>query len=119
VDNPIKACQEIIRVGKRGFIETPMMGKDILFARVDYKHKWHVVAMRQNLCFFEYSVRQLEGIKSSVWQDIIFGKWYHPLQEAYYLNQDLFNVMFNWSDKFSLFVFRLDGTIEALNTKFG
>ncbi len=115
VDNPLLACAEIMRVGKRGYIETPTMGKDILFAWAKNMHKWHVIAIGQNLCFFEYSQRQLEGIRSSAWRDIIFSKWYHPLQEAFYRNQDLFNVMFTWVDSFAVFVFRLDGTVEGLN----
>ena len=31
VKNPLAACREIMRVGKRGYIETPTLGKDTLF----------------------------------------------------------------------------------------
>ena len=117
VDNPLKACAEIMRIGRQGYIETPTMGKDALFAWAENMHKWHVVAIGQNLCFFEYSPRQLKGIGSSAWRDIIFSKWYHPLQEAFYQNQDLFNVMLTWFDSFAVFVFHLDGTVEALNAE--
>jgi hypothetical protein len=111
--NPIKACAEIMRVGKRGYIETPTMGKDALFMSARDIHKWHVVAIGRNLCFFEYSQRQASGIRSTAWQDLIFSKWYHPLQKAFYNNQDFFNVMFTWSDSFDVFVFRLDSTVEG------
>jgi SAM-dependent methyltransferase len=117
VEDPIKACREIIRVGKRGYIETPTFGKDVLFAWAKNMHKWHVVAIGRNLCFFEYSQRQEEGIRSSAWYDIIFRRCYHPLQEAFYKNQDIFNVMFNWSGQFAVFVFRLDGSVETLNAE--
>jgi SAM-dependent methyltransferase len=115
VDTPIRACKEIMRVGKRGYIETPTFGKDALFAWAKNMHKWHVVSISNILCFFEYSPRQLEGIRSSAWRDIIFNKWYHPLQEAFYNNQDMFNTMLLWENKFSVFVFRLDGSVETLN----
>ena len=115
VDDPIKACAEIMRVGKRGFIETPTLGKDALFAWAKGMHKWHVVAIGQNLCFFEYSQRQLEGIRSTGWRDLIFSRWYHPLQEAFYENQDIFNVMFTWCEQFNVFVFRLTGSVEVLD----
>lgn len=114
-DDPVKACAEIMRVGKRGYIETPTIGKDALFAWAENMHKWHVIAIGRNLCFFEYSSRQLKGISSSAWRDIIFNKWYHPLQEAFQQNQDLFNVMFTWLDSFAVFVFRLDGTVEEMH----
>lgn len=116
VDNPVQACREIIRVGKRGYIETPTFGKDALFSWAKDRHRWHVVSIASILCFFEYSARQLEGIHSSVWRDAILGKWYHPLQEAFYNNQDIFNVMFSWSNSFRVYVFHIDGTVETLNT---
>lgn len=117
VDDPLKACGEIMRVGRRGYIETPTMGKDTLFAWAENMHKWHVIAIGRNLCFFEYSSRQLKGIGCTAWRDIIFGKWYHPLQAGFYENQDLFNVMFTWVDSFAVFVFHLDGTVESLNAE--
>jgi hypothetical protein len=117
IENPLRACEEIMRVGKRGYIETPTLGKDALFAWARNIQKWHVVAIGPHLCFFEYSERQLDGIRSSVWRDLIMSKWYNPLQEVFYNNHDLFNVMFTWDDDFSVFVFRLDGTVKALNAE--
>lgn len=116
VDDPILASSEIMRVGKRGYIETPSMGKDVLFAWAKNLQKWHVVAIGPNLCFFEYSGRQLEGIKSDVWRQLIFDRWHHPLQDLFWDNQDVFNVMFQWKDRFSVLVFYLDGSIKTLKT---
>jgi SAM-dependent methyltransferase len=117
VDDPIETCKEIIRVGQGGFIETPTMGKDILFAWTNHTHKWHVVSCESTLCFFEYSPRQSAGIGSSAWRDIINDSHYHPLQEAFYKNLDIFNVLFTWKDRFSVFVFRRDGSVESLNAE--
>ena len=115
VENPLRACAEIMRVGKRGFIETPTAGKDMLFAWARNLQKWHVVDIGRNLCFFEYSERQLDGIGSPIWRDRIRSEWCNPFQEIFYKNQDIFNVMFTWENQFSVFVFRLDGTVQALN----
>ena len=117
VVSPLRACAELMRVGRRGFIETPMMAKDALFAWARGMHRWHMLAIGDNLCFFEYSPRQLEGIRSSVWRDLVFDKWHNPLQEVFYENQDLFNVMFTWSDRFGVFAFYLSGTVESLNAR--
>jgi SAM-dependent methyltransferase len=117
VQDPLAACREIMRVGKRGYIETPTLGKDTLFAWARGLQMWHVVAIGHHLCFFEYSDRQLDGIRSPVWRDRILGKRHDPLQEIFYDNQDVFNVMFPWKDEFSVFVFRLDGTIQAVNAQ--
>ncbi len=115
VDDPIKACGEIMRVGKRGYVETPAFAKDALFSWAKGMHRWHVVSVAETLCFFEYSPRQAEGIRSSAWANTIMGKWYHPLQEAFDENQDLFNVMFQWKDSFAAIVFHADGSIRTLN----
>jgi Methyltransferase domain len=117
VENPLRACAEIMRVGKRGFIETPTAGKDMLFAWARNMQKWHVVAIGSNLCFFEYSERQLDGVRSPIWRDHIRGEWCNPFQEVFYKNQDIFNVLFPWKNQFSVFVFRLDGTVQALNAE--
>ena len=117
VDNPLRACAEIMRVGKRGFIETPTAGKDMLFAWAKNLQKWHVVAIGSHLCFFEYSERQLDGVRSPLWRDHIRSKWCNPWQEVFYNNQDIFNVLFPWENQFSVFVFRLDGTVQTLNAE--
>jgi SAM-dependent methyltransferase len=115
VDDPVKACAEIMRIGRRGYLETPTMSEDILFAWAKDRHKWHVVAIGRALCFFEYSERQSEGIRSTAWEDVIIDRRYHPLQQAYFENHDIFNVMFPWVDSFTVYVFYLDGHVESLN----
>lgn len=114
VADPLQACLEIMRVGKRGYIETPTFGKDILFAWANaIKHRWHITAIDNKVVFFEYSERQKGGISSQAGRDIIFADYYHPFQEAFYKNPDLFNTMFMWRDRFSVFVFKQDGTLET------
>lgn len=117
VDDPVRACSEIMRVGKRGYLETPSISEDILFAWAKERHKWHVVGISRALCFFEYTPRQLMGIGSTAWEDVIMNKRYHPLQQAYFENRDLFDVMFPWVDSFTVYVFHLDGRVESLNAQ--
>ncbi|HYR84152.1 MAG TPA: class I SAM-dependent methyltransferase [Terriglobia bacterium] len=116
VADPIRACSEMMRVGRRGFIETPTFAKDMLFAWAAGMHKWHVAAIADTLVFFEYSARQAEGIKSSAWRDLIFSRLYHPLQRAFYDNADLFNTMLCWNARFNVVVFRQDGSMEILGS---
>jgi SAM-dependent methyltransferase len=113
VDDPIKACSELMRVGRRGFIETPNFSKDTLFAWAKGMHKWHLVGVGGNLCFFEYSPRELEGIRCNAWHNVIISRWHHPLQKAFYENQDVFNVLFPWESAFDVFVFQQDGRVQT------
>lgn len=114
VESPLKACLEIMRVGKRGYIETPTFGKDVLFGWAgEAHHKWHVTAIDNMLIFLEYNQRQIEGCRSSAWKEMIASPYYSSVQEMFHNNQDIFNTMFMWHDSFCLFVFRLDGSIET------
>lgn len=112
VDDPILACREIMRVGNKGYIETPTFAKDSLMAWAKDMHKWYLVAINNNLCFFEYSERQVQGIRSRAFRDLVINEWSHPLREAFFKNQDIFNIVFNWTDHFSVFVFYLDGSMR-------
>jgi SAM-dependent methyltransferase len=114
VHDPIQACRELQRVARAGFIETPALIKDALFAWAKGMHKWHVVAIGNRLVFFEYDERQLEGIRCNAWHQLIFGSSYHPLQEAFNNNQDLFNVMLEWQGSFEVTVMKIDGTVRLL-----
>jgi SAM-dependent methyltransferase len=102
VNNPEKACREIQRVAKSGYIETPNFMKDILFGWAKGMHKWHTIFKDNTLYFFEYTDRELEGLRSSAWSDVIFSPYETPLKKAFYDNQDLFNTMFIWNDQFNV-----------------
>jgi len=117
VENPIEICAELVRVGRRGYIETPTLAKDMLFSWAKGMHRWHVMAIGQRLIFFEYSPRQLEGVRSEEWTRAIFASYHHPMQDVYYNNPDIFNIIFPWSDSFICECFYLDGRSEQ--RKFG
>jgi SAM-dependent methyltransferase len=112
VDDPVRACAELQRSARAGFIETPTLLKDALFAWAKGMHRWHLLAIGQRLVFFEYDDRQLLGIRSPAWHNMIFGPAYHPLQAAFRDNQDIFNVMREWAGGFEVCVMRLDGTVQ-------
>lgn len=109
IDDPLLACAEMMRVGKAGYIEAPTMMKDALFSWAkDMNHKWHLVRTGNRLVFFEYDKRDQEGIRSSYWTNAILSENYHPLQDLFYPNQDLFNTYIEWVGKFDVTVFSLD-----------
>lgn len=110
VDDPERACAELMRVGRAGYIETPTRMKDVLFGWArDTQHRWHVVAFENRLLFFEYSARELDGLGSNYWRDTILGDRYHPNQDLFFPNHDLFNTTLEWSGTFEVTVFRRQG----------
>ncbi len=106
VPHPELACAELARVGRRGYIETPTLGKDVLFSQTAEMHRWHVVAHEQELHFFECTERQRNGIGSNAWRKAIFAKHHNTFQDLFWDNQDLFNVMFLWDGGFKCHVHR-------------
>jgi len=111
VESPLKPCLEIMRVAKRGYIETPTLIKDALFSWArELNHRWHIVQLGNRLVFFEYDQRRLEGVRSTKRQETILSPYYYPNQDLFYPNQELFNSILEWVDRFEVVVFRLDKT---------
>jgi len=117
VENPEQACSEIIRVGKAGYIETPTFMKDALFSWAkEIRHKWHVVVINKHILFFEYSERQIDGVRSNYWTKTVLGKYRHPNQDIFFPNQDIFNAILEWKNRFDVTVYRLDTEIPIDNS---
>jgi len=110
VDVPEKACSELQRIGKRGYIETPTKGKDIwLNSGKISNHKWFVENINDKLLFVEYDDGDDEGIGA----DILMNMHVAPQTErekAYsallYLKPHTINTMFYWEEKFECEVIR-------------
>ncbi len=116
VIDPIKACKELIRVSKRGYIETPTITHDIMFSW-GYRagHRWGVMGLGNILIFVEYTERQRWGVRSTLFEGLIMSKFYNSLQRLYFDNQDVWNTMFLWDTAFEVWVFRLGGKVEKLS----
>jgi DNA helicase-2/ATP-dependent DNA helicase PcrA len=67
VSDPIKACTELMRVAKRGYLETPTRAKDLFLntAKVS-NHRWMVEWFNNRLVFSEYTHDQVEGLSSDI-----------------------------------------------------
>jgi len=115
VDNPKCACEELMRVGKRGYLETPSLMTDVMFSWAKGMHKWVTIIISDRIVFFEYNERLVQGVKNPYWGRSIFSKKYHPLQDIFFNNQDIFNNFLMWHDYFNYSVFYLDGRMEHSN----
>ena len=71
VQNPEAACQELMRIGKRGYIECPSKGKDTFFATAKISnHLWSVECLNGELIFTEYTQEDISGIGTSILLDM-------------------------------------------------
>lgn len=109
VDDPARACAEIMRVGKAGYIETPTAMKDALFGWAEeIGHRWHVTRVGRRLVFCEYEAGQRRGLGSELWRRAVLSRLYHPFQDLYFPHQAEFNVCLEWEGGFEVSVIRLD-----------
>jgi len=103
--DPRKACREIMRVARRGYIETPSRGKDIfLNSAKKSNHAWWVESIKDSLIFTEYMPEEIEGMQCSILMkmhcapETIREKAFSAL---IYLKPHLVNTMFYWEDAFT------------------
>lgn len=113
VDNPAKACGEIMRVSKRGYIETPTRMSDLLANLATKKdfHRWYVSALGKTLIFHEYSDAERRNLDFDDFYHFIHAKFPNRIQKMYRQNKDLFSNMFSWQDGFNYYVFDKQGLL--------
>jgi ubiquinone/menaquinone biosynthesis C-methylase UbiE len=118
VGDPEKACRELMRIGRYGYIETPTRGKDLLFdyAKVSH-HKWAVERFGDRLVFTEYSSRDIEGLSCDILNHFLANpatdreKAFSALM---FLKADRINTMLLWQDQFQFEVRRLGRQNESV-----
>jgi SAM-dependent methyltransferase len=108
VNDPRKACGEIMRVGKRGYIETPTRTSDMLY-NFSYLHRWYVNLSGSSLIFIEYSDRERQGTGSSYFFEQQLNSYRNEVKKVVYGNRTIFCNMFLWDEPFSVYVFNKEG----------
>lgn len=117
VEDPAKACEELMRTSKRGYIETPTKTSDIMFNFLKLKghHKWFIIMAGNSLAFFEYNLTERKNTGIDDFYMDFHSKYDNPFQELMKNNRNLFNNMFLWKDKFFYFVFDKNGNLLKTN----
>lgn len=106
VENPERACRELMRVGKRGYIEVPKYHKDLIFntARIS-NHLWKIELEDNTLTFKPYDEKELDGLEVDIFREMSLNPLSHR-EKAFFslihLKADLFNTMFLWEKDFKV-----------------
>ena len=120
VESPEKACRELMRIAKRGYIETPTKGKDIFFdnARVS-NHRWSVDLFDNHLVFTEYNLEEIKGLECNVVGKML-SRAESDKEKALcileLLKADVLNTMLYWEQNFDYEVRRIFG-VHTASTK--
>ncbi|MBN2143138.1 MAG: methyltransferase domain-containing protein [Candidatus Aureabacteria bacterium] len=113
VSDPAKACNELMRIGKRGFIETPTKTSDILFnfPRLKNHHKWHIEILGNTLIFMEWKEKERKDLGTNYFLNQFHSLYRNPFQDMVIAHRDLFVNMFLWKDRFNYLVINNKGAI--------
>ena len=111
VNGPEKACEELMRIAKRGYIETPTEAKDLwLGSAVVSNHRWSVEYNNNKLMFAEYTREEMQGLHCDILQSMHCNPQ-TTREKAFsaliYLKPEKFNTMFLWEDSFEYGVRRI------------
>lgn len=116
LDYPLLAANELGRVAKAGYIETPAYGRDILVGTGNM-HQWQVVSHDGELHFFQYTKRQHEGHTMAPIMKYWGQSEYHPWQDFFWERQDLFNAFQLWEGCPVIIEHRINETQQMANSK--
>jgi SAM-dependent methyltransferase len=117
VNDPARACEEIMRVGKRGYIETPTRMSDIMlnFTSLQNHHKWHINLLGDTLIFMEWNDKERRDTGHDEFFKMFISKYKNPFQDLVHNHRDLFVNMLLWENKFFYYIFNRDGHLAKTN----
>ena len=111
VNDPVKACSELIRVGKRGYIETPTRLFEIM-CNVGFndptEHKWYVNLIGNSLIFIPKTSKDRKNT-GNFFLRLYQIRVINPFKYFFKRNKNLFLNMFLWKNKFDYYIFNKDG----------
>lgn len=109
-EEPERACRELMRIGRRGYIETPSPSKDAYFAMARLSnHRWGVELVQGVLVFTEYDSEDLDGIGDDVLLEMVCdprSDREKALCALMNLNADKLNTILFWEEEFTFRVER-------------
>lgn len=119
IENPARACEELMRVGKRGYIEIPTRMSDVIFNFVKLPdfHKWYIIRVNNTLIFHEYTPSECVDTQMNEIFFMMHSITGNPLRKAYRKHKNLFTHMFLWENRFNYYVFDKNGNLTHANNE--
>ena len=113
VQHPGRACREIMRIGRRGYIETPTRTSDVMFnfTRLKGHHQWYIQLVDHTLVFIEWTDAERRDLGVGDFLELFHSRWDNPFQQLVGKNRDMFVNMLLWKRQFSFVVIDKRGTI--------
>jgi SAM-dependent methyltransferase len=115
MDNPGVAMRELMRVGKRGYIEVPTRLSDVMFnfTRIPNHHRWHGLVLGTTLILTEWADQERRELGNEFYEALQSSHG-NAFQDFFERNRDLFFVSLHWHGSFDFIVIdKLGRVIDA------
>ena len=112
MDNPGAAMRELMRVGRRGYIEVPTRLSDVMFnfTRLPNHHRWHGLVVGSTVVLIEWNDWERRDLGNDFF-DALHSEYSNAFQEFFERNRDLFFASCHWTDSFDFLVIDKHGAV--------
>lgn len=117
LDNPGAAMRELMRVGKRGYIEVPTRLSDVMFnfTRLRNHHRWHGLVVGKTVLLVEWNDWERQDL-GNVYFNALQSEYANAFQEFFERNRMLFFASIHWDECFDFLVIDKQGKVIDSST---
>ena len=121
VDNPGQAIRELMRVGRRGYIEVPTRLSDVMFnfTRLPNHHRWHGIVLGATIVLIEWNEWERRDLGNHFFE-ALSSEYANSFQDFFERNRDLFFASYHWDKVINFLIIDNQGQIidsSSLSTK--
>ena len=112
MDNPGQAMRELMRVGRRGYIEVPTRLSDVMFnfTRLPNHHRWHGMVVGSTIILIEWNDWERRDLGNQFF-DALHSEYSNAFQDFFERNRDIFFASCHWTDTFEFMVIDKNGVV--------
>jgi SAM-dependent methyltransferase len=113
LDRPGDACRELMRVGRKGYIEVPTRLSDVMlnFTRMKDHHRWHGLVLGRTIVFIEWQDAERRDVGTNYFFNALHSPYRNAFQRLFENNWPMFYAMLPWRDQFDFVVIDKEGRI--------
>jgi SAM-dependent methyltransferase len=112
LDNPGQAMRELMRVGRRGYIEVPTRISDAMFnfTRLPNHHRWHGMVLGDTLVLVEWNDWERRDLGNHFF-DALHSPYKNAFQDFFERNRNLFFASYHWNDLIKFLIIDKQGRV--------
>lgn len=112
LDNPGQAMRELMRVGRRGYIEVPTRLSDAMlnFTRLPSHHRWHGMVLGDTLLLVEWNDWERRDLGNHFF-DALHSVYKNAFQDFFERNRDLFFASYHWNEAIKFLIIDKQGRV--------